>query len=199
MNIALFGTSANPPTIGHLTILQVLADRFDHVAVWAADNPFKSDQLPLHHRLQMLQLLIQEAQLPPDKVQLYTDLSHPHTLTTLERAQRRWPEAQFTLVVGMDVVPQLPHWYRASELLRQVRVYIVPRQGYSLEPADVDRLRQMGAQVSVADITPPAVSSTHYREHGYSASLMPSIKDYIEREQLYVWQDETTEKPPVHP
>jgi nicotinate-nucleotide adenylyltransferase len=199
MNIALFGTSANPPTIGHLTILQALADQFDHVAVWAADNPFKSDQLPLHHRLQMLQLLIQESQLPPEKVQLYTELSHPHTLTTLERAQQRWPHAQFTLVVGTDVVPQLPHWYRAAELLRQVRVYIVPRQGYPLEPADVEHLRQMGAQVSVASITPPPVSSTHYREHGHSASLMPSIKDYIEREQLYAWQDETTEKTPVHP
>ncbi|MEM6592470.1 MAG: nicotinic acid mononucleotide adenylyltransferase, partial [Cyanobacteria bacterium P01_C01_bin.73] len=37
--IALFGTSADPPHQGHQAILTWLARRFNHVAVWAADNP----------------------------------------------------------------------------------------------------------------------------------------------------------------
>ncbi|MGL5832760.1 MAG: nicotinate-nucleotide adenylyltransferase, partial [Waterburya sp.] len=31
--IALFGTSADPPTIGHQTILQWLSQHYDHVVV----------------------------------------------------------------------------------------------------------------------------------------------------------------------
>ena len=58
MRIALFGTSADPPTAGHQEILQWLSERYDWVAVWAADNPFKSHQTALLHRAAMLQLLI---------------------------------------------------------------------------------------------------------------------------------------------
>ncbi|MCS6815631.1 MAG: adenylyltransferase/cytidyltransferase family protein, partial [Cyanobacteria bacterium] len=54
MDIALFGTSADPPTVGHQAILLWLLEHFDYVAVWAADNPFKSHQASLHHRLAML-------------------------------------------------------------------------------------------------------------------------------------------------
>lgn len=47
MNIALFGTSADPPTRGHGKILTWLAQHYDQVAVWAADNPFKQHQASL--------------------------------------------------------------------------------------------------------------------------------------------------------
>ena len=58
MKIALFGTSADPPTAAHQTILQWLSDHYDQVAVWASDNPFKENQTPLSHRMTMLALLI---------------------------------------------------------------------------------------------------------------------------------------------
>ena len=41
MKIALFGTSADPPTIAHQKIISWLGSQFDRVAVWAANNPFK--------------------------------------------------------------------------------------------------------------------------------------------------------------
>ncbi|MGB3262812.1 MAG: adenylyltransferase/cytidyltransferase family protein, partial [Microcoleus sp.] len=52
--IALFGTSADPPTAGHKTILSWLSQHFDWVAVWASDNPFKSHSTSLEHRSAML-------------------------------------------------------------------------------------------------------------------------------------------------
>jgi cytidyltransferase-like protein len=58
--IALFGTSADPPTSGHQAILNWLSQHYDLVAVWASDNPFKSHQTPLEHRSRMLRLLIEE-------------------------------------------------------------------------------------------------------------------------------------------
>ena len=44
--IALFGTSADPPSIAHREILRWLCDRYDWVAVWASDNPMKPQQTP---------------------------------------------------------------------------------------------------------------------------------------------------------
>jgi nicotinate-nucleotide adenylyltransferase len=186
MNIALFGTSADPPTIGHAAILQTLAAQFDHVAVWAANNPFKSEQTPLTVRHQMLALLIQE--LGGANVALHPELSDPRTWHTLERAKTIWPEANFTLVVGADLVPQLPRWYRAAELLAQVRLLIMPRRGYPIAPADRERLEAMVIGLQVATLTPPKVSSSEYREQGAhhpETLLTPGIQSYIDREQLY--------------
>jgi nicotinate-nucleotide adenylyltransferase len=185
MNIALFGTSADPPTIGHAAILEALADRFDHVAVWASDNPFKTDQPPLDLRNQMLGLLIQELQLP--RVALHSELSHPRTWTTLEQAKTLWPAATFTLVVGADILPQLPRWYRAEELLKQLQVLVIPRSGYPIQSQDLAQLQTLAMQVEIAPITPPKVSSSEYRETDDRPEnfLTPSIRDYIARSRLY--------------
>ena len=58
MNIALFGTSADPPSIGHQQILQWLDLHYDRVWVWVSDNPFKTHQASLSDRLKMMELTI---------------------------------------------------------------------------------------------------------------------------------------------
>lgn len=195
MKVALFGTSADPPTTAHLEILRWLSEQFDHVAVWAADNPFKSQQTPLNDRTAMLQLLVKELSCPG--VQVYPDLSYPRTLITVERAQQQWQGAEFTLVLGFDAAQQLPKWFRVAELLQQVKVLVVPRTGYRFQPEDLDRLRELGAAVSIAPLTVPDVSSTAYREHRDVRGVLPSIQAYIDREQLYRCHAHP-EKQPVH-
>jgi nicotinate-nucleotide adenylyltransferase len=195
--IALFGTSADPPTTGHLTILRWLSQHFDDVAVWASDNPFKLHQTALEHRTAMLQLLVHELDLPKQNMQVYPELSSPRSLITVERSQQRWSDAEFTLIIGADLVNQLPTWFRVEELLKQVKLLVVPRPGYSLTSQDLNRLRQMGANVTIADLRAPDVSSTAYREQGETESVTPPIQDYIDREQLYGCHARR-EKSPIH-
>ncbi|MDX2232789.1 MAG: nicotinate-nucleotide adenylyltransferase [Leptolyngbyaceae cyanobacterium bins.349] len=197
LNIALFGTSADPPTLGHQAILEWLSHHFDWVAVWAADNPFKGHQTPLAHRTQMLSLLIEALHLPSENVHLYPELGQSRTIYTLEIAKQRWKQAQFTLVIGSDLVEQLPNWYRAEELLREVNLLIVPRPGYPLREHALAILRQQGATVAIADLMGPDTSSTAVREHGESTGLTPPIEAYIHREHLYLCQDVPKERQPV--
>jgi nicotinate-nucleotide adenylyltransferase len=194
LSIALFGTSADPPTAGHQSILIWLADHFDQVAVWASDNPFKQHQTPLAHRTTMLQLLIDEINPPRQNLHLLTELSHPRAVITVERARQIWQTAELTLVVGSDLVTQLPRWHRLGELLQQVKLLIVPRPGYAINEPDLASLRQMGASVTIADVEVPAVSSTAYREEGDPEIVTPPIEDYIHREHLYECQDTSPEK-----
>jgi nicotinate-nucleotide adenylyltransferase len=191
--IALFGTSADPPTAGHQAILTGLAQQFDEVAVWASDNPFKSHQTPLEHRERMLQLLIDE--LPQRNVHLYEELSHPRALITVDRARMHWVNAELTLVVGADLVTQLPRWYQVEDLLHQVNLLVVPRPGYDLSETALLPLRQMGATVAIADLSAPAVSSTAYRECSDLEVVPPPVQAYIHQEQLYKCQP----KSPVTP
>jgi nicotinate-nucleotide adenylyltransferase len=189
LSIALFGTSADPPTAGHQSILTWLADHYDQVAVWASDNPFKSHQTPLQHRAAMLQLLIDDIYPPRQNIQLHPELSSPRALITVERARQRWPQATLTLVIGADLISQLSRWYRVEELLQQVNLLIVPRSGYSMTEVELEPLRQLGAKVAIAQLTVPSVSSTAYREEGDSEIITPPVEAYIHREQLYECQD----------
>ena len=187
--IALFGTSADPPTAGHQAIVCWLCDRYDWVAVWAADNPFKSHQTPLEHRGSMLRLLIEDINPARHNVGFYPELSSYRTLSTVEMAKCWDADADFTLVIGSDLVSQLPRWYEVEELLRQVELLVVPRPGYALEEDSLERLRQLGARVAIADLTGPDVSSTAYRENGDTHALTPPIEAYIHREHLYKCED----------
>lgn len=188
--IALFGTSADPPTAAHQQILRWLSRRFDEVAVWASDNPFKSHQTPLEHRATMLQLLIDDINAHRHNIVLHPELSHPRALITVERAREHWQGAELTLVIGADLVHQLPRWYRIEDLLQQVRVLIVPRPGYPLVEEDLKQVRQLGAQVAIANLMGLKFSSTAYRENRASHGVIPRVEAYIHQERLYECQDE---------
>ena len=190
MNIALFGTSADPPSIGHQQILQWLDNHYDRTIVWVSDNPFKTHQASLRDRIVMMELTIAAIQPPAQTIGLHPEISNPRTINTVEQAKQIWQDANFTLVIGGDLVPQLPTWYRAQDLLNQVNLLVVPRQGVTILGDDIDRLINMGTEVAIApDSTSiPNVSSSDYRNNGNSSVIIPTVAAYIQRESLYAWQ-----------
>ncbi|MEA5574557.1 nicotinate-nucleotide adenylyltransferase [Calothrix sp. UHCC 0171] len=189
MRIALFGTSADPPTAGHEKILRWLSYRFDLVAVWAAENPFKSHKASLEHRVRMLRLLIDGMESSRRNVFLEQDLSSLRTLETLEKGKQRWGNAEYTVVVGSDLLMQLPRWYRIEDLLRQVQLLVIPRPGYAIDETSLRGVQQLGAKIAIASLTGLDVSSTSYREQGDSNALTPLVIDYINQQHLYKCQD----------
>ena len=187
--IALFGTSADPPTVGHQAILRWLSNNYNLVAVWASDNPFKGHQTSLEHRLNMLKLLLQEIDVSRNNIYLYQELSYLRSLLSVEKAQQIFGKnAEVTLVIGSDLVGQTRLWYRVEELLPQVQLLIVPRPGYPLEEEDLEDLGHLGGKWAIADLDAPAVSSTAYREQGDENALTPLVQEYIQQQQLYEWQ-----------
>jgi len=188
MNIALFGTSADPPSIGHQQILQWLDNHYDRVLVWVSDNPFKTHQASLSDRLKMMELTIAAIEAP--NISLHPELSHPRTINTVAQAKQILPHDNFTLVIGGDLVRQLPTWYRAADLLDQVKLLVVPRQGVAIDQADIDRLVHMGTEVAIApeSVSIPDVSSSDYRNNGNNSVIIPTVAAYIQQESLYAWQ-----------
>lgn len=183
--IALFGTSADPPTIGHQTILNWLSQHYDRVVVWASDNPFKQHQTPLKDRTEMLRLAIAELKTSKN-ISLHPELSDRWTLITVNKARAKWgEEVEFSLVVGADIVEQLSSWYRVEELLKQVKLLIIPRRGYSIRPQDLAKLKQIGAKCAIATLNAPKVASSTYRLQKDQSLITPAIKKYIWEQNLY--------------
>ena len=197
MKIALFGTSADPPTAGHQAILSWLCSKYDRVAVWAADNPFKSHQASLSHRAAMLESLINDLKInlkTSNNIALEQELSSLRTIETLAKARERWgDETEFTLVVGSDLIAQLPRWYQASKLLQQVKLLVVPRPGYAINQSSLEAIQNIGGEIAIANLTGPDVSSTDYRKNGNLENLTPSVAAYILIEHLYECQDNSNE------
>ena len=198
--IALFGTSADPPTIGHQTILHWLSNHYDRVVVWASDNPFKQHQTPLTDRTQMLGLAIADiktsdpaspkgarecASLTHNNISLHPELSDRRTLVTVNKAKKKWGEAEFTLVIGSDILAQITSWYHSEELLAQVRLLIVPRLGYGIRDKDLAALKKAGGKFAIATLNAPKVSSSTYRLHKDKSLVIPAVNNYIWQKNLY--------------
>jgi len=181
--IALFGTSADPPSIGHRSILAWLAQNFDLCVVWVSDNPFKQHQASLEQRMAMMALTIVDLQ--ADNIQLAPQIANSRTIVTVEKAKQIWGSAQFTLVVGADILPQLPKWYRSDELLRQVKLLVMPRAGIAVSPELLEPIQKMGTTVAIAPVTIPNVSSSAYRHDHNDQVILPSVKQYIQQQKLY--------------
>jgi nicotinate-nucleotide adenylyltransferase len=70
------------------------------------------------------------------------------TARTLEHLVAKHPDRRFALVVGADLLPETPAWYRWDRVQALARLIVVGREGY-----------QGGGEVRL-----PAVSSTLVRE-----------------------------------
>ncbi|MGB6296009.1 MAG: nicotinate-nucleotide adenylyltransferase [Rivularia sp. (in: cyanobacteria)] len=193
MKIALFGTSADPPTAGHQAVLVWLSHHYDLVAVWAANNPFKSDQTSLEYRVEMLRLLIDDISSSRGNIRLEQDLSYLRTVTTVEKAKQRWgKDTEFSVIIGSDLLDQFQRWYRIKDLLQEAEVLVIPRPGYTIDESSLQNIRQLGGEITVANLTGLDVSSTAYREHGDTQALTPSVAAYINQKHLYECQSTKT-------
>ncbi|NET97623.1 MAG: nicotinate-nucleotide adenylyltransferase [Okeania sp. SIO1H2] len=196
--VALFGTSADPPHNGHRSIMTTLGYQFDHVAVWASDNPWKTDQSPIDMRMDMLRLAMADLQ-TPSTIQVHPELSHPFTAVTLERAREIWPQADFTFVIGADLIRQLPRWKRSEDVLEWSNILVFPRPGYPLSEDDLVELRGLGARVAIANPIHaiPDISSTSLRQHcqeprtEIAAEISPRVQAYIHQHNLYPCPENT--------
>jgi nicotinate-nucleotide adenylyltransferase len=160
--IALLGTSADPPTCGHRALLEGLLSLYPLVATWASDNPLKQHGAPLQIRVQLLAALV--AAIANPRLSLEQRLSSPWSIETLDRAAQRWPDHERVFVVGSDLLPQIPHWRQADQLLANVRLAVAPRQGWPLQQPDLERLRQAGATIELLPLQIPASASRLVRQ-----------------------------------
>ncbi|MGD1919230.1 MAG: nicotinate-nucleotide adenylyltransferase [Pleurocapsa sp.] len=189
--IALFGTSADPPTVGHQTILHWLSSHYDRVVVWASDNPFKQHQTPLIYRTEMLDIAIADINLVHNNINLHPELSDRRTLITVNKAREKWgEEVEFTLVIGSDILSQITSWYRSEELLQQVKVLVVPRLGYGIKDKDLIALKEVGGIFAIASLNAPKVSSSMYRLYKDKSLVIPEVNNYIWQKNLYNVKEE---------
>ncbi len=182
-SIALFGTSADPPTLGHQALLKDLATNFPQVITWASDNPDKNHGISLRKRSQLLRTLVKEISLP--QLELVQDLSSPWTINTLIKAERLWPNANFIFIIGSDLAEQVPKWLNAKSILKKANLGITIRDGWPINELQLKEIEKLGGKVEVLPFEIPASSSSSFRDSPQETLIPKSIFSILLKENLY--------------
>jgi len=188
-SIALFGTSADPPTLGHETLLRELTKIFPKVITWASDNPDKNHQIPLIKRTQLLRILVKKISHP--KLELVQELSSPRTINTLKKALQLWPEASFSFVIGSDLAVQVPKWLNAKSILKKATIAIAMRDGWPISDNQLEEIKNLGGEIELLPFNIPESSSSKFRERPQEVLVPQELIPLLLEENLYGLADNT--------
>ena len=182
-SIALFGTSADPPTLGHEAMLSELTKVFPKVITWASDNPDKNHQIPLLKRTELLRILVKKISHP--KLELVQELSSPRTIHTLKKALQLWPEASLSFVIGSDLAVQIPKWLNAKSVLNKAKIAIAIRDGWPIKEKQLEEIKKLGGEVELLPFKIPGSSSSNFRERPQEALVPQELIPKLLEENLY--------------
>lgn len=137
MKIGIFSGSFNPIHIGHLALANYLCEYEQIDEVWfvvSPHNPLKNSD-DLQNEQQRLEWTKQAvADYPKFKVSdIEFDLPKPsYTIQTLHALRGKYPENDFTLIIGADNWNCFDQWRDYKTILSEFPILIYPRKGFEV-------------------------------------------------------------------
>lgn len=198
MKTVIFGGTFNPIHFGHLQIIEsvsALADTEKVVVMPASLPPHKvcTDLANDADRYEMCRLATSgmEKVIVSDFELLRGGKSY--TYETLKKLREMYPETDFALVCGGDMIVTFEEWYRYKDILNLAEIYAVRRVGIDQSEFDaaVRNLLNAGGRVKVLKNTVPGISSTEIRslinkKPALKKYLPTTVIDYIRENKLYI-------------
>lgn len=188
MKIGLYFGSFNPIHHGHLIIASHFINETDLNEVWfiiSPQNPFKKagSLLNEHQRFHLAQLALEdETKIKASNIEF--KLPKPsYTINTLTYLKEKYPQHQFTIIMGSDGFQNINKWYNAEVILRNYPIAIYLRPGYEIT-------ENFGATITIQKAPLLEISSTHIREliQGNKSIryLVPEpVREEIEKNNYY--------------
>ncbi|HUF31527.1 MAG TPA: nicotinate-nucleotide adenylyltransferase [Gemmatimonadaceae bacterium] len=132
MRLGLFGGTFDPPHVGHLL---AASDAFEALRldtlIWipAGQPPFKANEVHASaiQRAEMLeQMVAGDARFTVDRLEIDRD-GLSFTVETLAEYARQHPGARRFLLIGADLVSQLPQWREAERIPALAEIVVLER------------------------------------------------------------------------
>ena len=198
MRVAIFGGSFNPPHLGHLSSAMYAAAQLkpDHFLIIPDHKPphktLEAGSPSPAERLELCKLCF--AAVPNVEV---SDIEimrggKSYTVDTVKALLRRFPDAEFYLLVGTDMLLDLGRWYKAEFILQHCTVAPFQRDAEELpyiEAKAQELHERFGARVEIIRSEPFAAASTDIRAllraREGTALLHDDVYAYIIRNRLY--------------
>ena len=192
MKIGLYFGTFNPIHVGHLIIANHLAEHSDLQQIWLMVTPHnplkdKNSLLDDYQRLHLVHLATEDyVKIKPSDFEF--KLSQPnYTVNTLSHLQDKYPEHEFSLIMGEDNLKNLHKWKNHETILANHTIYVYPRISSDVENSALNNHK------NIHKISAPIVeiSSTFIRENIKNKKnvqpLLPAkVWEYIDKSGFYL-------------
>ncbi len=191
MKIGLYFGTFNPIHVGHLIIANHMAEFSDLDQIWMVVTPHnphkkKSTLLDDHHRLQMVFLATDDfPKIKPSDIEF--KLPQPnYTVNTLAHLEEKFPENEFSLIMGEDNLNSLHKWKNYEVILARHDIFVYPR--INAETIDKELINHPKIKMVNAPIV--EISSTAIRENikadkNVKPLLSSKVWEYIDHNLFY--------------
>lgn len=180
MRVALIGGSFNPPHVGHQLAAHYVRATQEVDEVWLMPSfrhPFGKSLIAFEHRLAMCRALCDDASGWLKASDVERDVrGEGRTVDTLEHLRRVRPECDFTLVIGSDILADLPKWKAFDRIQTLAEVLVLYRAGYPAPEA---------VGPPLAEVSSTAIREAFARGERPSALVPRRVLAYAEAHGLY--------------
>ena len=181
--IALFGTSADPPTIGHKKILEELSNIYSCVITYASDNPKKKHKENIFFRKLLLKSLIKDINNP--KIIFNQKISSQWAIESIEECKKIYAFSKIDFVIGSDLITEIFSWKNFDKIIHAVKLLIIKREGYPIEPKTLKMLKTNKVIFEISSLNIPNISSSMVRLNNNYSDLPKSLIDIVKKNNLY--------------
>ena len=182
LRVSLFGGSFDPPHVCHTLAaawaLQALpVDEVWWMPTWS--HAFGKVLRPWDDRVAMVQATIAPFASSMKVCPIERELGGvSRTIDTVRALAQRYPEHEFSLLIGADILGQIDTWKESEALRKLVRIYVIGRDGYTDGPANGLSLPDVSSTALRASIA--AGDAAFYRPR-----IARSVVEMIERGEWY--------------
>jgi nicotinate-nucleotide adenylyltransferase len=134
ISVGLLGGSFNPAHAGHRHVAEQVRRHLRLDQVWllvSPGNPLKpvAGMAPHAARLRGARAIADGRRVLATGIE--ASWGHRFTVDTLRSLRRHFPTVRFVLIMGADLMQELPRWHRWQQLMRHIPVVVMPRPGYT--------------------------------------------------------------------
>jgi len=182
-SIALFGTSADPPTIGHKKILEELSKNYAFTIGYVSDNPNKNHTEDISIRSHLLKTLIDDLDNP--KILFNQSVSSQWAVESIKKCKKIYEIDNLDFVIGSDLIQDIFCWKNFEKIIKEVSFFIILREGYPVESNTLKMLETYNVKFKISSIKIPNISSSKFRLNFNYSNLPPSLIDFVKKNNLY--------------
>ncbi len=182
-SIALFGTSADPPTIGHKKILEELSRIYAFTISYVSNNPKKKHIEDISIRSHLLKTLIED--LDNSKILFNQSVSSQWAVESIKKCKEIYEFNNLDFVIGSDLIKDIFYWKNFDKIILDVSFFIILREGYPVESNTLKMLETYKVKFKISTIKIPETSSSNFRLNFNYTNLPTSLIDIVKNNNLY--------------
>ena len=182
-SIAIFGTSADPPTIGHKKILEELSKIYACTISYVSNNPNKNHKEDISIRSHLLKTLIED--LDDYKILFNQSVTSKWAVESIKKCKKIYEIDNLDFVIGSDLIQDIFCWKNFEKIIKEVSFFIILREGYPVESNTLKMLETYNVKFKISSIKIPNISSSKFRLNFNCSNLPSSLIDIVKRNNLY--------------